>query len=112
METKSCLKTETTVAYGTKKFQFSMPSSRVSRSEQINDTVQLAGFQGRVQREYNTCPVGCYAGPYDQNEKLKLSVQLPMSKLDYKSYCSAWLRLKLNTKIGLYTTTTHHQELF
>ena len=24
------------------------------------------------------------------------------------SYCSAWLRLKLNTKLGLHTTTHHH----
>ena len=86
LETKSCLRTETTVEFGTKKFQLSMPSSRVSRSEQVSDDVQLGGFQGRVQREYNTCPVGCYAGPYDQNEKLKLSVQLPKSKLDYRSY--------------------------
>ena len=23
-------------------------------------------------------------------------------------YCSAWPRLKLSTKIGLHTTTTHH----
>ena len=86
METKSCLKTETTITYGPKKFQFSLPSSRVCRSEHINNNVQLAGFQGRVQREYNNCPVGCYAGPYDQNEKLKLNLQLPKSKLDYKNY--------------------------
>ena len=25
-------------------------------------------------------------GPYDQNENLKLSIQLPKSNLDYKSY--------------------------
>ena len=80
LETKSCLKTETTVTCGTKKFQLSLPSSRVCRSEHINDNVQLAGFQGRVQREYNTCPVGCYAGPYDQNEKLKLNLQSWITK--------------------------------
>ena len=68
------------------KFQLSLPSSRVCRSGHINNNVKLAGFQGRVQREYNTCPVGCYAGPYDQNEKVKLNLQLPKSKLDYKSY--------------------------
>ena len=30
--------------------------------------------------------MGCYAGPYDQNEKPKLNLQLPKSKLDYKNY--------------------------
>ena len=32
------------------------------------------------------CPVGPYAGPYDQNEKLKLNIQLPLSDLDYRGY--------------------------
>ena len=46
----------------------------------------LSGFEGRVQKEYNTHPIGQYMGPYDQNEHLKLSIQLPNSNLDYKSY--------------------------
>ena len=36
--------------------------------------------------EYNTCPVGSYAGPYDQNESLNLSLQLPNSNLNYEEY--------------------------
>ena len=45
-----------------------------------------SGFEGRVQQEYNQHAVGQYMGPYDQNENLKLSIQLPKSKLDFKSY--------------------------
>ena len=37
--------------------------------------VKLDGFKGRLQKEYNMCPVGPYYGPYDQNENLELSYQ-------------------------------------
>ena len=36
--------------------------------------------------QYNTCPVGQYAGPYDQNEMLPLSIQLPGTDLNFDKY--------------------------
>jgi hypothetical protein len=39
-------------------------------------------FHGRIQEEYNRCPVGEYAGPYDLNEKLRLDILLPKSDLN------------------------------
>ena len=54
------------------------PSSRIKRQTSENQTVEmLSGFKGRVQREYNEHSVGQYMGPYDQNENLKLNIQLP-----------------------------------
>ena len=65
----------------------SFPKSRIKREASKNEVMEtLSGFEGRVQKEYNTHPIGQYMGPYDQNEHLKLSIQLPNSNLDYKSY--------------------------
>ena len=70
-----------------KSFQLSFPKSRCARvftnAENIN---HLHGFQRRVQEEYNRCPVGPYVGPFDQNESLNLSLQLPNSTLTYDEY--------------------------
>ena len=46
----------------------------------------LAGFHGRIQAEYNLDPVGQFAGPYDQNEKLDLKLQLPDANLNFEQY--------------------------
>ena len=86
-KTRNILKAVTAMQTGQQKFSLSLPKSRTTQipTNPVN-TVILSGYYGRVQQEYNTCPVGPYAGPYDQNEKLKLSVQLPKSDLDYKNY--------------------------
>ena len=52
----------------------------------LNVTVSLDGFDGHLQIEYNRSPVGPYQGPYDQNEALDLSIQLPDSDLDFRKY--------------------------
>ena len=51
-------------------------------------TERLQGFQGCLQNQYNSCPVGQYAGPYDQNQSLHLNVQLPESDLNFEKYAS------------------------
>ena len=66
--------------------QLCFPKSRVKRFASNIETEGLSGFNGRVQKEYNQHPVGQYMGPYDQNEKLILSVQLPDTNLDHQSY--------------------------
>ena len=59
-----------------------------SRSlSKVGDNVQvLNGFHGRIQAEYNLDPVGQFAGPYDQNEKLDLKGQLPDASLNFEQY--------------------------
>ena len=47
---------------------------------------EMTGFKGRIQKEYNAHPVGKYMGPYDQNKNLKLKIQIPNSKIDFKKY--------------------------
>jgi hypothetical protein len=44
--------------------------------------IQKLGYQGRIQEEFNKCPVG----PYDQNESIDLSLQLANSTLNYDKY--------------------------
>jgi hypothetical protein len=68
-------------------FTLSFPLSRLNRDfSKLNVTVSLDGFDGHLQIEYNKSPVGPYQGPYDQNEALDLSIQLPDSDLDFKQY--------------------------
>ena len=68
-------------------FTLSFPFSRINRDfSNLNVTVSLAGFDGHLQVEYNKSAVGPYQGPYDQNEALDLSIQLPDSDLDFKKY--------------------------
>ena len=71
-------------------FKLSFPKSRIDRQTLSNheNIVKLDGFKGRLQKEYNACPVGPYSGPYDQNENLELKIQLPKSNLDYENYTS------------------------
>lgn len=68
-------------------YKLSFPESRHVRvfSNLIN-VDQLNGFHGRVQGEYNNCPVGPYVGPFDQNESLNLNLQLPKSSLTFEKY--------------------------
>ena len=67
--------------------KLSFPKSRIKREASDTKIIEkLHGFEGRVQQEYNTHTVGQYMGPYDQNENLKLSIQLPNTSLDYESY--------------------------
>ena len=68
-------------------FNLSFPNSRsVHVFSNLKNIELLHGFQGRVQEEFNRCPVGPYVGPYDQNESLDLSLQLPNSALNYEKY--------------------------
>ena len=68
-------------------FSLRFPLSRITRDHsKIDVTEALDGFNGRIQDEYNESPVGPYMGPYDQNEDLKLNLQLPDSELDFNSY--------------------------
>ena len=46
----------------------------------------MTGVEGRLQKEYNSCPVGQFVGPYDQNEALPLNIQLPEADLDFNKY--------------------------
>ena len=63
------------------------PKSRIKRQTSEKQTIELlSGFNGRVQKEYNEHTVGQYMGPYDQNENLKLSIQLPGTDLNFQSY--------------------------
>ena len=65
----------------------SFPKSRIKRDVSKNiKTEYLSGFHRRVQKEYNRHPVGQYMGPYDQNESLQLSIQLPNTSLEFPSY--------------------------
>ena len=83
----SVLKLTTKIAEMNQSFYVSFPQSRHARK--TSDTGQikhLGGFHKRLQKEYNECPVGKYAGPYDQSEKLKLKIQLSKSNLDYDGY--------------------------
>ena len=68
-------------------FKLSLPKSRNMRNfSNMGQIKHLVGFHGRLQNDYNQCPVGKYAGPYDQSEKLKLKIQLKKSNLDYDGY--------------------------
>ena len=68
-------------------FKLSLPKSRNIRYwSNMGQIKHLDGFPGRLQNEYNHCPVGKYAGPYDQNEILKLKIQLRKSDLDHDGY--------------------------
>ena len=80
------LSTETS-RQGHKSFNLSLPNSRTNRDfSDFKHDKSLTGLPGRVQEEYNMCPVGKYAGPYDLNEKLDLNILLPNSNLNYSSY--------------------------
>ena len=69
------------------KMNLSMPASRQTREslsqEERSVSETLSGFKGRIQKEFNTDPMGPYMGPYDQSEKIAMKVQLPCSELSY-----------------------------
>ena len=83
---KKQLKLETQIRMKSKEhFKLSFPKSRLNRDlSNIPVKQNMNGFQGRIQKEYNNHPVGLYVGPYDQNEKLELCVQLPDSDLIFR----------------------------
>ena len=69
------------------KFILSLPSSRIKRNfKNLKVNEALTGFQNQLQMQYNSCPVGQFAGPYDQNEALPLNIQLPDADLDFDQY--------------------------
>ena len=81
------LRIKTTIVNKHGSLTLSFPESRSSRQAshmEINEN--MVGFHGRVQKEYNAHPVGKYMGPYDQNKKLELKIQLPDSNLDFRKY--------------------------
>ena len=70
-----------------KEYFLKLPMSRLSRVRshlKVNEV--LTGFEGRIQKEYESSPVGQYMGSYDQNEVLNLSIQLRDSKLGFDEY--------------------------
>ena len=68
-------------------FCLRLPFSRIQRDfESLKINEHLPGFFSRLQTQYNSCPVGQYAGPYDQNKTLPLSTQLPGTDLDFDQY--------------------------
>ena len=86
---KNQLKIETEIRTKTNRKQFvlSFPKSRLNRDlANVELKENMSGFNGRIQRDYNHHPVGQYVGPYDQNENLDLSLQLPNSNLNFSKY--------------------------
>ena len=68
-------------------YMLSFPKSRCARVFSLEENVDpLHGFERRVQIEYNSCPVGPFVGPFDQNESLNLNLQLPNSNLTFEEY--------------------------
>ena len=68
-------------------FSLRLPVSRIQRDfDNLKVTEVLTGVQRRLQTEYNSCPVGQFVGPYDQNEALHLSIQIPGADLDFEKY--------------------------
>ena len=70
-------------------FRISLPESRVDRSSfslDIRERFEDSTWMFRVQKEYNSSPVGPYVGPYDQSECVPLSAQLCKSDLNYARY--------------------------
>ena len=64
-------------------FKLAFPKSRIDKSTANTETHSSLSdqWQSLVQSKYNECPVGPYAGPYDQAACVPLSVQLPGSDL-------------------------------
>ena len=88
LDSNQKLKIKTTMVSKYGSLTLSFPECRSSRKNrnQIEVYENLTGFDGRIQKEYNTHPVGKYMGPYDQNKNLKLRIQLPDSHLDFQNY--------------------------
>jgi hypothetical protein len=70
-------------------FSLRFPISRIERDfSSLTDMSNLDGFEGTLQKEYNSSCVGPYMGPYDQHKSLHLNCQLAASDLDYNQYTS------------------------
>ena len=82
------LKVSTLINFSDQSLNFHFPKSRINRINSPDGIKQFPPntFKGRLQKDYNHHPVGQYLGPYDQNEQVSLSAQLPHSDLDYTSY--------------------------
>ena len=82
------LKTNSVINFAEQSLNFNFPRSRTNRIKSPKVIKQFLPntFKGRLQKDYNHHPVGQYMGPYDQNEKVRLSAQLPHSDLDFTSY--------------------------
>ena len=82
------LKVNTFINFADKSLSFHFPKSRINRINSPDGIKQFLPntFKGRLQKDYNNHPVGQYLGPYDQNEQVSLSAQLPHSDLDFTSY--------------------------
>ena len=90
LEDSECLKVDTEMLNDDTKEMFSLrlPISRIGRRN-VNTRIvshTFEGFRGRIQKEYNSSPVGPYEGSYDQNPQVPLSAQLSKSKLSYEKY--------------------------
>ena len=83
---KDELKVKTKMINKTGSLTLSFPESRSNKIGCLKVKENLDGFDGRVQQEYNSHPVGKYMGPYDQNKEIPLKVQLPGSDLDFRRY--------------------------
>ena len=83
---KDQLKIKTKISNKNESVALSFPKSRSNRIISTDIQEEMTGFHGRVQKEYNSHPVGKYMGPYDQNKNLSLKIQLPESNLNFKSY--------------------------
>ena len=85
------LKLKTEVKFLSESVHLKLPNSRIGRNieryqEKSCEQFKSDPFKQRLQKEYNSHPVGQYMGPYDQSENLKLSAQLPNSQLEFKTY--------------------------
>jgi hypothetical protein len=68
-------------------YLLTLPLSRLSRDpSNLKISEGFNGFEGRIQTEYNSSPVGPYMGSFDQSEELRLDIQLPDSNLDFDGY--------------------------
>ena len=85
------LKLKTDVNFNGKSVCLQLPKSRLGRNirkhvENPCEEFKSDHFKQRIQKEYNMHSVGQYMGPYDQDENLMLSAQLPKCGLNFKTY--------------------------
>ena len=85
---QSSIKVNTILEFSNESVILNFPKCRLERRANPNPTKFFKSdtFKGRIQKEYNSHPVGQYMGPYDQNEEINLSAQLPHSNFDFEKY--------------------------
>ena len=85
---QSSIKVNTILEFSNESVILNFPKCRLERRANPNPTKFFKSdtFKGRIQEEYNSHPVGQYMGPYDQNEEINLSAQLPHSNFDFENY--------------------------